>query len=146
MPESNQQPQLIYSQEIETKTKTNPFITFSKLDKITQDNTSSEYSQVDYEENNELLGKFLKKFSISIQGTTGVKSNEIPIYLHNNSDKAPHYEMTESTYESYKDILDTLDLVVFTYSDSEKETVEDKDKRLQHLLKFLDKIREEQGN
>jgi hypothetical protein len=38
--------------------------------------------------------------------------------------------MTEGTYEHYKNILDTMDLVIFTYGNNEKETSEDKDKRL----------------
>lgn len=140
---------LIYINTIEKGQEFNnsskELIKFKSLDNIKQNQEFSDYSQIDYKEG-ELLGKFLKKFVISISSATGKKSNEVPIYLHNNDDNSPHYAMTEDTYENYKNILDTMDLVIFTYGNNEKETSEDKDKRLQHFLKTLDKIQEEQGN
>lgn len=149
MSKNNQESQLIYYHQIvKDRNKDNSrkeLIFFKDLDLPGEDGSPSEYSEVDYEED-ELLGKFLKKFSISISGASGKKSNEISIYLHNNNDKAPHYEMTQNTYKAYKELLDTMDLVIFTYSNDKKETIEDNDKRLQHLLKYLDKIQEEQGN
>ena len=117
-------------------------IFFKDIDYPNEDGSESKYAEIDYEEG-ELLGKFLKKFSISVSGSSGQKSNEIPIYLHNNDDRSPHYEMTQNTYKAYKELLDTMDLVIFTYSNDKKETIEDKDKILQHLLKYLDKIQEE---
>ena len=140
---------LIYINTIEKGQEFNnssrELIKFKSLDNIKQNQEFSDYSQIDYEEG-ELLGKFLKKFVISISSATGNKSNEVPIYLHNNDDNSSHYAMTEGTYENYKNILDTMDLVIFTYGNNEKETSEDKDKRLQHFLKTLDKIQEKQGN
>ena len=149
MPENNQESQLIYHhQVVKEKGYDNSYkelIFFKDIDYPNEDGSESKYSEIDYEEG-ELLGKFLKKFSISISGPSGQKSNEISIYLHNNDDRSPHYEMTQNTYKAYKELLDTMDLVIFTYSNDKKETIEDKDKRLQHLLKYLDKIQEEQGN
>ena len=103
-------------------------------------------------ESKQLLLKFFKKIQLSIR-TEKQKSNLRTIYLHNPRDVLPHYNMTEEIYNANKDILDTMNIVIFIreprydINDPEYDSYNaNEDMRLQHLLDYVQYKREHPNN
>lgn len=105
------------------------------------------YDKLNYDETENIitLGNFLKKIKIKVE-TNEKSSNERNFYLHNKADQVAHYNITQDLYDENKDILDTLPIILFIRTpntdvspDSEEYDSYDplQDKRLQHLLKYV---------
>ena len=152
------QNKIVYQKEIDYSNIHDKAIVF----KVLLDEQGNEqifpYNQLPYEsemsENKELLMKFFKRVTLKVSNSKQ-ESNDQPIYLHNPKDKFPHYNMTKEIYNAYRDILDTMPIVIFirepnsNIDDPEYDDYNpNMDMRLQHLIDYVKykRLHPDEGN
>ena len=139
----------IYQKEIDEVNKNQPFIIFSDLLNDKKTTESIKYRDLPFDSSENLRYKFFKKVKINVQ-TRNDLAEPVRIYLQNTYDTSNHFDMTQEIYDLNKDILDTLDIVIFirvpcTACDIDDPNYDDydptKDQRLQHLLEYVEFLR-----
>ena len=139
----------IYQKEVKITSKNQPIITFSDLLDDKKNIGLTHYRDLPFDNSENLRYKFFKKVKINVQ-TESDSAEPVRIYLQNTYDTTEHFDMTQEIYDLNKDILDTLDIVIFIrvpYTDCETSDPEyddynpSKDQRLQHLLEYVEFLR-----